>query len=81
MYVKMDSSRVTMPMTKNMKAVVLGGASNVRTSINARAVKMPPKAWPLTTADMYSDGKSPAIPNKPPDMTAEQTGIYELIKI
>lgn len=51
-YVKMDRIKVAIPIEKNIKAVALGGASNVSTKINAKAVKMPPKACPLTTAVM-----------------------------
>lgn len=34
---------------------------------------MPPNAWPLTTAVIYSDGNKPDIPNKPPDRMAVAT--------
>lgn len=41
--------------------------------ISASAANIPPKAWPLTTAVMYSDGNRPEMPNKPPERIAVAT--------
>ena len=73
MYVRMDINTVPIPIIKKINAVTIAGASNVSTKMNASAVKIPPKACPLATAVIYSEGKSPAIPKRAPDITAEQT--------
>jgi len=58
----MHSRMSTPPTMKKMKAVVLGPVSKASTRMKARAVRIPPRACPLTTAVMNSEGNSPATP-------------------
>ena len=41
--------------------------------ISANAAKIPPNAWPLTTAVTYSEGNRPEIPKIPPPKIAAAT--------
>lgn len=53
--------------------VTLTDAPNVSDIISDNAANIPPRAWPLTTAVMYSEGNKPDIPNNPPDRIAVAT--------
>lgn len=64
---------VRLPIIKYTKALCTDDAPMARLIISTMAVKIPPRAWPPTTAVMYFGENLPTIPKRLPERIALET--------